>query len=78
MKDMLALIITSSSDPNKVSLFIKSIVAFAVFLGVDSIIADEGAGHIINLISAVGMGITAITGLIGLGRKVKLGQWSAK
>lgn len=76
--DFINWLIASSEDPNKVSLFIKSLVTFAVLFGVDATFADTAAGYLISIISATGMGIAAVMGIWGLFRKVKNGQWSAK
>lgn len=74
---ILAWISTSSADPNKLSLTLKSLAALLVLFGIDSSIADEGIGAIVSIITAVGMLISAATALVGVGRKIKLGKWSA-
>ena len=70
-------IVMSSSDPESVSLFVKSLVAFAVLFGLDSTVVNEGGGYLTNLIVGFGMIVSAGTGLWGLGRKMKFGRWSA-
>lgn len=67
----------SSADPESVSMFVKSLAAFAVLFGLDSVVVNEAGGYLTNLIFAGGMIISAGTGLWGLIRKVKLGKWSA-
>lgn len=74
---ILSWISTSSSDPAKISLTLKSLAALLVMFGVDSAITDEGIGAIVSIATAVGMLISAVTALVGLGRKIKLGRWSA-
>jgi len=70
-------IFRSASDPESVSLFVKSLITFAVLFGFDSAVVNEAGGYLTNLILAVGMIVSAVTGLVGLFRKVKLGRWSA-
>ena len=48
-----------------------------VLFGVDSSMADEGIGAIVSIITAIGMFISAIGIVVGIGRKIKLGRWSA-
>lgn len=67
----------SSADPESVSLFVKSLISFALLFGLDSTVVNEAGGFVINLIVGIGMVVSAGTGLWGLGRKVKLGRWSA-
>lgn len=67
----------SSADPEKISLFIKSIAAFAVLFGVDQTVVDQIGSSIADIITAGGMLLTALTALYGLFRKFKLGRWSA-
>jgi hypothetical protein len=69
--------LTSSADRENYSLFIKSAAALVVLFGVDSAVVNDAGNQIANVIVAVGMLISAITALVGLVRKVKLGQWSA-
>lgn len=75
---LLSWISTSSQDPAKLSLTLKSLAALLVLFGIDSAITDEGVGAIVNTVTATGMLISAITALVGIARKVKLGRWSAK
>ena len=77
MKNFISWLVTSSSDPESVSLFVKSLATLAVLFGFDSMVINEVVGYLNNLIVGVGMIAAAVTGLLGLGRKVKLGQWSA-
>ncbi len=67
----------SSANPENTSLTLKSLAALLVLFGVDSSITDQGVGSIMNIITGVGMIISAITALVGIARKVKLGRWSA-
>ena len=67
----------SSADPKNLSLTLKSLGALLVLFGVDSSVTDEGVGAIVSIVTAVGMLISAITALVGIARKVKLGKWSA-
>jgi hypothetical protein len=69
---------TSSTDSAKISLFLKSIGAFAVILGVDSTLIDAINVQALNFITGIGMIVSAGTALYGLLRKVKLGRWSAQ
>lgn len=68
---------TSSADPAKLSLTLKSLAAILVLFGIDSATTDAGVGSIVNIVAGVGMIISAITALVGIVRKVKLGRWSA-
>lgn len=70
-------LVTSSEDPQKVSLFIKNVLAFAVLFGLDKTIAESLQGMIGNIILGGGMIYTAILGFYGLYRKARLGRWSA-
>ena len=76
-QDILKWISTSSADPAKLSLTLKSFAVILVLFGVDSAIVDEGIGAIVNIVASTGMLIGAITALVGIVRKVKLGKWSA-
>ena len=69
--------IRSSADPASLSLTIKSLATIAVLFGLDSVIVDEGAGHIVTIISSIGTLISAGVAIAGLVRKIKLGRWSA-
>jgi len=71
-------IITSSTDPNTISLFVKSLATFAILFGIDNTVVNEASGQLTNLLLGTGMVFTALTGLYGLIRKVKFGQWSAR
>ena len=70
-------LVMSSADPESVSLFVKSVATFVVLFGLDASVVNEGGGYLTNLIVAIGMAVSSVTGLWGLIRKVKLGQWSA-
>lgn len=70
-------IVLSSANPENVSLFIKSLVTFAVLFGFDAVVVSESGEYLTNLLVGVGMILTSITGLFGLARKIKLGKWSA-
>ena len=70
-------LVTSSADQESISLFIKSLATFALLFGFDQTVVTEGSGYLTNLIVGVGMIASAGTGMWGLIRKVKLGQWSA-
>ena len=69
-------IIRSSTDPEKVSLFIKSLAALFVLAGVDSRFVADIEGNVTNLLVALGQLITAATALWGAIRKVQFGRWS--
>jgi len=71
-------LLTSSADPETISLFVKSLCTFAVLFGLDSTVVNEGGGYLMNLLVGIGMVVSAGTGLWGLGRKIKLGRWSAR
>lgn len=60
----------SSKDPAKLALTIKGIAAFAVLFGVDSVIVDEGVGHMVNIVTALGMLLSAGAGSWGFVRKI--------
>ena len=70
--------IRSSSNPENISLFIKSLATVAVLAGLDVAIVDEVGGFIFNFLVGLGMFASSITGLYGLARKVYLSRWSAK
>lgn len=70
-------LITSSKDPESVSLFISSIATFAVLFGLDNTVITEGSGYLTNLIVGFAMAASAGTSIWGLIRKVKLGRWNA-
>lgn len=75
--DVLNWFITSSKDSTQMSLFVKSVAAFAVLFGLDSTVVEPFGNEIVNLIVAIGMGVSAVTGMFGLYRKVRLGRWAA-
>jgi hypothetical protein len=76
-------LITSSIDPNKVSLTVKGflVMVLPIVLAVTGI-SSEQANPIIDLIvQVVFLGSTLLSSvmmLYGLLRKLKAGQWSAK
>ncbi len=70
-------ILRSASNPENVSLFIKSLVTFAILFGFDQTIADQVGNYLADIVIALGMIVSAITGIYGLARKAKLGRWSA-
>lgn len=70
--------LTSSANPEKVSLFVKSIAVFAVLYGVDESIVTELQNSLIVAIVAVAQAGSAIVAFYGLARKMYLGRWSAK
>ena len=74
---ILTWISTSSANPENYSLTLKSLGALLVLFGVDSSVTDEGVGAIVSIITATGMLLSAITALVGIARKVKLGRWAA-
>lgn len=69
-------LIASSADPEKVSLFIKSIVVLAILFGIDTTVANQAGGYLTSLVIGIGMVISAGTALWGLVRKIKLGRWN--
>ena len=69
--------ITSSTNPEKVSLFIKSLATFLVLFGFDSAVVNEGGGQLTNFLVGVGMVVSAVTSLYGLTRKAYMGRWHA-
>lgn len=71
MKQIFDWFVKSSIDPSKLSLTLKSLTVFAVLFGIDGTIADEGAGHIVNLVVALGMLASAGSGAYGFVRKFK-------
>lgn len=72
MKKAFDWFVVSSQNPQKLSLTLKSLAAFAVLFGVDSAIVDEGIGHFVNLIASLGMLATTITAIYGFVRKFKV------
>ena len=77
MKQTIDWFITSSKNPENISLFVKSMATIAILFGLDSSVVNDGGGYIGNLIVGLGMIAASLTGLWGLGRKIKLGRWSA-
>jgi len=69
-------IIRSSQNSEKVSLTIKSIVAFAILVGFDSAVVNTAGGEITNFIMGLGILFSSATALYGLVRKLVLGRWS--
>lgn len=67
----------SSENPENVSLFLKSFATMAVLFGLDSTVVSQAQNSVASIITAVGMLISGVTGLYGLYRKIKNGQWSA-
>lgn len=70
-------IIRSASDPESVSMFVKSLVSLLLLAGLDQAVVNEGGGYLTNLIVGLGMLASSATGLYGLFRKAKLGRWNA-
>lgn len=68
---------TSSDSPEKVSLTIKSIAAFAVIFGFDATVVNDAGNEAANIVTAIGMLIASGSALYGMFRKAKLGRWSA-
>ena len=60
----------SSSNPEKLGLTIKSLLAFAVLFGFDNTLVDETSNAILSVIVAIGMLLTALSGGWGITRKV--------
>jgi hypothetical protein len=77
MKQIISWLLTSSQNPENYSLFIKSAAALAVLFGLDSVVVQEAGGQITNIIIAVGMFASSVSGMYGLYRKMQLGRWSA-
>ncbi|MFN3658161.1 MAG: hypothetical protein ACK4UO_12970 [Pseudolabrys sp.] len=93
MKDIWNWVVTSSADPEKTSLALKGLLTFGSGYVLNAVTALCGFGlvclgidadwlvQVINFITQVALGALYIVGggiaLFGLGRKVKLGQWSA-
>ena len=69
-------LITSSANPENISLFIKSLATFAILFGIDNTVVDEASGYLTTILVNGAMIITAGTGLWGLIRKFKFGRWS--
>lgn len=70
-------LLTSSEDPAKISLFIKSVAALAVLFGLDSTVVSAAQNDIATIVTNGAMVISALVALYGLARKIKNGQWSA-
>lgn len=70
--------LTSSSDPTKVSMFLKSLAVLGVLFGLDTTLLEALQVEILNLVAATGMIVSAGTSVYGLARKLYLGRWSAK
>ena len=64
--------IKSSADPQKLSLTLKALVGFAVLFGIDGSVANEGVGHVVLFVTALGQIVSAGIALYGFGRKVYL------
>lgn len=77
MTNFIQWLITSSEDPNKISMTMKSIAAFAVLFGLDTTVVNDAQNNLVSIITALGMLVSAGTALWGLGRKIKNGQWRA-
>lgn len=69
--------VTSSQNPENISLFLKSAATFAVLFGVDSTIVANLQSSIPSLVVGLGMVISAVTAIYGLIRKLQFGRWSA-
>ena len=70
-------LITSSADPEKVSLFIKSLATLAVLFGLNEAVVSQIGSEIANIVVGVGMVVSSGTVLWALGRKIRFGRWSA-
>ena len=75
--NILNALIRSSSNPENISLFIKSLATFALLSGFDSVVVSESSSYAANFITGLGMLASSITGLYGLYRKARFGRWSA-
>ena len=64
--------IKSSADPQKLSLTLKALVGFAVLFGIDGAVANEGVGHVVLFVTALGQIVSAGFALYGFGRKIYL------
>ena len=64
--------IKSSADPSKLSLTLKSLIGLAVLFGIDGAVANEGVGHLVLFVTALGQILSAGLALYGFGRKVYL------
>jgi hypothetical protein len=82
MANFLNWLITSSADPNKLSLAVKGfllgIAPIAMLLfGLTQTDFGTLVDTVVNLVFWITSGIAAIQVLFGILRKVKLGRWSA-
>lgn len=69
-------LITSSANPENVSLFIKSAVVLGALFGLDSTVISQAGNEVVHLIALLGMVVSSVTALVGLIRKLQLGRWS--
>lgn len=74
---MIPAIIRSAQDPEKISLFVKSIAVILALAGFDKAVVDEAGNQIASLAVHVVQLAATITALYGLFRKMRLGRWSA-
>lgn len=72
MKKVIMWFVNSSVDPNKVSMTIRGLVPFLALLGVSHIDAVEFSDSAVDIIVAIGMGISATYSAVGFIRKVAL------
>ena len=75
--DTIKSLITSSANPENVSLFVKSLGTLLVLWGLDATVVSQAGNQIVSIVTAIGMLISAGTGLWGLLRKYQLGRWNA-
>ncbi|MBT9167846.1 MAG: hypothetical protein DDT19_01189 [Syntrophomonadaceae bacterium] len=77
MKKTLKWFVTSSTNPEKISLTIKGIVAFAILVGLDEAVVNEFGNNLANFILGLGILASAGLGIWGAIRKIVIGRWSA-
>jgi hypothetical protein len=76
-------LITSSIDPNKVSLTVKGFIVMIlpIVLAVTGITSEQANPIIDLIVQVVFLGSTILSSIMmlyGLIRKIKVGQWNAK
>jgi len=77
MTNFITWFMTSSADPEKVSLTLKSLGALAVLFGLNATVVGDLQNQLATLITGIGMVISSAVALVGLTRKIHLGRWSA-
>ena len=70
-------LVTSSADPESISLLIKSAATFLILFGADATVVTQISNDSMSLVMKVLEVIALGYAVWGGARKVKLGRWSA-